>query len=200
MPTGFVFGDHQFYAPEERAPLKRPARKGPIKGASAPACFAGMLRPSTKASPAAGDLLTGGFCGHGEPTYTVFDVVLGGGDVVEVCVEHDEEGEVMLVLCREDAAGALKPGARGAKATSPWRVLYDAAWVEQGEGLVGLEAGAAGAEQVARVNSQVERGHMSIGFEYPADAESAEHVSWLSIHVRDPGGDETFEMVDAELM
>ncbi len=187
MPGGFVFGNHQFLAPGERAPPRRPGRAAPIAGAPAPACFAGMVRPAGAASPAAGALLRGDFCGHGEPTYTVFDVVLDGHDVVDVCVEHDDESEVRLVLCR-------------AGPTHPWRVLFDAAWVEQGEGLIGLEAGPAGAEQVARITSHTERGHAAVGLEYPHDAGSAEEVSWLTIHVRDPGGDETFTMVDAALM
>lgn len=199
MPTGFVFGDHQFYAPEERVPFKRPARKGPIRGAPPPACFAGFVRPSTKASPAADELLKGEFCGHGEPTFTVFDVVLGGSDIVEVCVEQGGEQGISLVLCRPDSPRGTPPPPAD-ETPGAWRVLYDAAWLEQGEGLIGLEAGAAGAEQIARVNSQIERGHVSIGFEYPADTESAESVSWIAIHVRDPGGDETFEMVEAELM
>jgi hypothetical protein len=124
---GFVFGDHEFLHPSENGPLERiAAPKRQILGAPPPSYLEGIAREATNSSTAAKALRVGRFCGHGEPTMTVFDVVIDGGDIVEIgAIEDPGDSEQKRNLI---ALVARKPG-------SEWKTLFRREWEVALEGL-----------------------------------------------------------------
>lgn len=192
MPTApFRLGNHQFISPEENAPLSRldVEDRSPIAGAPAPAHLASCVREPDPEGPAA-VLFEGGWCGHGEPTFTVFDIALSGEDELEVAIEtfddmeedeaaeEDEEGPpVRRVLVRPYGSDAA------------WTVLHDILWgLDEELGRVYpwcpesvIEDDDADIEPVCLDDGTPERFRVSIGLEYPPDAQSVGDISWVTI-------------------
>jgi hypothetical protein len=188
--VGFVLGDHTFLDPIENAPFSRlRAPKRQILGAPPPTYLDGIALQATPASPAAKALFTGQFCGHGEPTMTIFDIVIDGAETLEVGAIADPD----------DPAGkrnlpvlvARKPG-------SQWRILFRREWEEAQATLEGVEVAPLSPAELASVGSYG-NGRAAIGFEYPADATSRDVVSWVAIDVLFDGNSDPGCVVNAEL-
>ncbi len=167
--TGFTLGTHTFITPDITAPLSRLGKpKGPISGAVPPRFIAGVSRESTTSSSAA-ELKKGIFCGHGEPTYTVFDIVIDGRDRLETLAIYSKENEGQAVDPER-----LLVRAEGTK--GPWLVLLDSAWTGEFGDLVLPE-------RPVLVDHDPQ-GHFvasfSVGFEYPPDAQHVDDVSWYT--------------------
>jgi hypothetical protein len=165
----FKLGNHEFYLPTERAPLSRWTQKkrAPIAGAQSPSFLTGFTRePAT--SKSAKELLKGKFCGHGEPTYTVFDIVCDGHDELDALARTHPDPDLVLVRV---------PGNSG-----PWLVIFDLAWCDEG---VPKEPQwhTLDEETEIGVKEVTGRAFLSIGFEYPCDADDVNSISWLTIDV-----------------
>lgn len=191
-PTqGFVLGDHEFLHPSVNGPLSRlEAPKRQIRGAKPPTYLDGLVRESTPASKAAKALFKGEFCGHGEPTMTIFDIVIDGAEVLEVGgvsdseVEEDGRNFVMLAV--------RKPG-------GPWLALFRRAWEDAQATLADFTTAKVEPDEVGFISDDVLKGHVSIGFEYPCDADSRDAVTWLTIDVLEEGERKPVCVVDAAL-
>lgn len=192
-PEGVTLGNHRFCSPNQNAPISRMfAAKKQVLGMPPPSFLKGIAREATKASPAARDLLTGEFCGHGEPTMAIFDIVVDGADVLDVVPVFDPEqveGEEnpYLVVAR-------KPGGE-------WVVLFRAEWQEDAQTLEGVERVPLDTEEIEAL-SQVDEpwlARVAIGFEYPADATSADCVTWMTIECIPEGEKDPGCLVDAPL-
>jgi hypothetical protein len=182
----FRLGNHEFCLPGERAPLSRlkPKERAPIAGAQPPTFLTGCVRePAT--SQSAQELLKGEFCGHGEPTFTVFDIVCDGHEELDVLLwmpENEDDGpDPDLILARA-------PGAHG-----PWLVVFDRAWCDEaGVGRLpeSPQWRTLDHETEAQAGEAAERASLSIGFEYPCDADGINVITWLAIHAwpRDHSG------------
>jgi hypothetical protein len=188
--SGFQLGDHQFQDPAVAQPLQRlSAAKRQIRGALPPMYLDGVARESTKRSPAAQMLLKGKFCGHGEPTMTVFDIVVDSEIELEVNVALDEmlsQGANPLVLV------ARRPKGK-------WVVLFRREWEENQVTLEGVRHKPLSKAEQKRFMDQPMVGQVSIGFEYPSDATSRDCVSWLTIDVLERGKRKPVCAVNAEL-
>lgn len=185
MPSGFQLGDFTFYSPTENAPLDRrglrPAR--PLQGATPPSWVRDFVQESAEDGPAE-FMWSGGFCGHGEPAYSVFDVVIDGDTWLE-CATVGEPGSLERLL------------ARPAGSTGAWRVIFDRQRVvECASPSTGIRTVPAG--EVAAPNA-TRRVRLAIGFEYPIDCDSAEQVSWFAVAALPAKGD-PIVLADEELM
>lgn len=172
--AGFRLGDHTFLAPGEAGSLDRceePKRQ--ILGAQPPTYLDGLVRESTVSSAAAKVLRKGDFCGHGEPTMTIFDLVIDGSTEVEVCVIMDKEVE--------EGANFPVVVARNPATNSPWFVIFKREWEERQETLVGVCKEVLDEGQVGRLDEERIVGSVSVGFEYPCDADDRDCVTWLAI-------------------
>lgn len=206
----FRLGNHEFISPDEDAPASRLDEddRRPIAGAQPPTHLGGCVREADGSGPSA-FLSDGEWCGHGEPTFTVFDVVLDGTDELEVAVETfdsmDEEDEgdegppVRRVLVRPS-------GSHG-----EWTVIHDATW--------GLDDDLnrvfpwtpddrvtdddPDIQPVLTEDDQPEKFRVSIGLEYPPDAQSAGDISWVTIIASglaaDDDEDDVFCLVSEEM-
>lgn len=190
MPPPFTLGDHTFDDSGKAAPLSRTKRKGkrPIAGAQPPPFLAGFVRePAT--SEASKVLVQGTFCGHGEPTFTVFDVVIGGHERLDVVTffesetnedkpeDEDEDGESE----GEDAAAVL---VRPCGETGPWLVIYSREWKNEYGDLYPPDAPewhTFDADEEQDVAETAQPALVSIGFEYPPDADSINEFSWIAV-------------------
>lgn len=192
-PQGVKLGDHQFYTPEQNAPLSRMfAEKRQILGMPPPSFLKGIAREATKASPAAKALYKGEFCGHGEPTMGIFDIVIDGEEVLDVCAaidpdDEDQEFNLPLLVVR-------KPGGE-------WIAIFRREWEENRATLEGVERTPLSKEELASLNAPDEpmRMRVSIGFEYPADANSPDCVTWLTIDALQEGQKKPGCLVDARM-
>ncbi len=190
--TSFVLGDHTFNAEEGRQRFSF-RRRSPrqILGAIPPTLFDGIARDSTKASPAAGNLLRGKFCGHNEPVMTVFDLVIDGVDRFEIAAimfgeEPDDEQNIPLV--------AIRPP------DGTWRAIFRRSWQDERATLEGVNDPALTGEEIAQIDEEdVIVGPVSIGFEYPSDAASRDTVSWMTIDTTMEGEPEPICIVDAAM-
>lgn len=191
MPDGFTLGDHTFIDPSENAPLDRVEQpKRQIKGAPPPTILDGLARESADDSSAAVALRLGKFCGHGEPTMTLFDVVIDGSDVVEfqaIADEHVEQEGYNFVALVVRAPGGT------------WHAIFRREWEHRQETLVGVERTPVTDEEAAALDPDVGKGRVSIGFEYPVDADDKDCVSWMTIDVLPEGEDEPICVVDTEI-
>lgn len=211
--AAFRLGDHQFISPEENAPQSRLEQKNrrPIRGATPPSHLMGVAVEARGDGPSAA-LMNGEFCGHGEPTFTVFDIEIDGSRELEIAIETDDE----LMLDEEDEDGeegeapirrllARSPGSDG-----PWTVIHDATWGVDDEGMrtfpwcpPRVEVDSDGEiEPVMTDDGEPHLARLSIGLEYPPDAQSAGDVSWvvvmgMPIDVKDAEG--VFCLVDEEM-
>lgn len=175
MPSGFRMGEHQFYAPGEPAPLDRgdAVNKRPIRGAIPPVW---LKRIADEADPSGPGrfLADGEFCGHGEPTFGVFDVVLDGQSELELAFLESESR--MRVL------------ARPARACGTWTLLHDSNWFEYSGGQPNLPSGRCVGDHPAAAPFQTTSGEtarfkVAVGFEYPCECTSESDVSWIAVAV-----------------
>lgn len=188
---GFVLGDHQFLQPGTPGPLSRlDSPKRQIRGATPPTYLHGLVRESTTESRSAKALFKGEFCGHGEPTMTIFDVVIDGVEVIEIGAIPDsvaeEEGRNVVLLA------ARKPN-------GPWLALFRRAWEDAQAMLVDVKSPKIQPGEARRISQDILRGRVSIGFEYPCDADSPNAVSWMTIDVLEEGKRKPHCLVNAEL-
>ncbi|MFM9996277.1 MAG: hypothetical protein ACKVU4_10805 [Phycisphaerales bacterium] len=147
-----------------------------------------MLREATKSSAAAKALFKGEFCGHGEPTMTIFDVVIDGAEELDVSVIPNPEDTGRNVI----ALVARKPG-------GPWVTLYKREWEEAQSTLEGVRPAPLTKAELAAVSSDVERARVAIGFEYPCDATSRDCVSWMTIDLLFATKKKPMCLVDSEM-
>lgn len=190
--TPFRLGDHEFLPENAPAPLSRmeqPPRQ--ILGAPPPSFLEGIARESTDASPAAAELREGRCCGHGEPTFTVFDVVIDGSDVVEVSAiadpdDPDRQRNLIAFAARNPAGG-------------PWHVLFRREWEQRQMLLDGIGPETLSDEEAAQLEEDSAHAHVSIGFEYICDATSRDCVGWMAIDLYCEEEDGRGCVVDAEL-
>lgn len=165
----FRLGDHEFYDPREAAPLDRLSQtsRKPIAGAAPPLFLTPFAVPAQADGPAA--LLLGGeFCGHGEPTFTVFDLAVDGQREVNLALPFDDVDEPTALV-------------RGAGQHGPWRKLFALHELfpdccsHDGTGRPPQPiTDDAGSPSVLRV---------AIGCEYPCDATSVDLISWVALAV-----------------
>jgi hypothetical protein len=208
--AAFTLGDHQFISPEENAPLSRldQANRKPIRGATPPAHLAGVAVEARGDGPSS-SLMNGEFCGHGEPTFTVFDVEIDGSRDIELAVETDEEIDEEEM--EEDDEGPMirRVLARRAGSDGPWTVLHDVTWG------MDEEAGRTfpwcppepemddddDIQPVETEEGEAETFRVSIGLEYPPDAQSTGDVSWVAIVAvgTEQVGEEVFCVVSEEM-
>lgn len=188
-PAGFVFGDHQFFGPSQNGPISRlTAPKKQIHTAPPPTYLDGYAVESTKKSKSATMLLKGKFCGHGEPTMTVFDIVIDGETELEISAlsaPENPDANVPLLAVR-------KPGGK-------WFALFRREWEERSMMLEGVKQKAVSRKEAAVLDEETLRGEVSIGFEYPCDAGSRDDVSWVTIDVFSAGKKKPWCAVNAEL-
>lgn len=159
-----------------------------IRGAPPPTVLDGIVREATKSSAAAKALFKGEFCGHGEPTMTIFDVVIDGAEELDVSVIPNPEDTGRNVI----ALVARKPG-------GPWVTLYKREWEEAQSTLEGVRPAPLTKAELAAVSSDVERARVAIGFEYPCDATSRDCVSWMTIDLLFATKKKPMCLVDSEL-
>jgi hypothetical protein len=193
MPdAGFTLGDHTFLHPSQTGPMSRFSdKKRQIRGAACPAFLDAVAREAGKDSAAAKELFKGKFCGHGEPTMTIFDVVIDGSHDLEVTGFADEQ--------TEEGANLLIFLARAAGSKGDWRVLFRREWEENQAMLDGVEAEYLPHAEVAEMEPDIATVRVSIGFEYPCDAQSRDDASWMTIDILDSQSDEPACVVNAEL-
>jgi hypothetical protein len=200
---GFVMGNHQFCEPADPTPdLGLDGSPKHILGAPPPTFLDGLVRESTKDSASAKELLTGAFCGHGEPTITVFDLIIDGTEELHI------DGIFADTLSQEDTDGDEDDdeGAAGAvsllavrKPGGTWHVIFRRDWAAGQETLVGVQAETLTAAEAAKLSGQPLVGRLSIGFEYPCDADSRDAVTWMTIDILEKGKRETASVLDVEL-
>ncbi|MBL8763298.1 MAG: hypothetical protein JNM07_03390 [Phycisphaerae bacterium] len=196
-PAGFRLGDHTFDDADSQGPDPRFAailsgrpmpKPRQILGAPPPTYLDGFVRESTRRSPAAKELLRGRFCGHGETTMTVFDVVIDGQTELELDgIGNDEGDERNFPL-----VAARRPGGE-------WVVLFRRAWEESQETLMGIKRSKVSKAEMKRLTEPTPGVQISIGFEYPSDADSRDCVTWLTIDALFKGKSKPICMVNAEL-
>ncbi|NUQ53955.1 MAG: hypothetical protein HUU19_14825 [Phycisphaerales bacterium] len=184
---GFVLGDHTFLVPGVAGPASRlRAPKKAIRGAIPPTYLDGLVRESSPKSPAAVELFRGKFCGHAEPTMAIFDLVIEGEQDLEVSViAPEDEGNVPLMVAR-------RPG-------GSWFTLFRRTWEDEQNGLVGVRQSPPTKKEEALFRPHIRTGRVSIGFEYPCDADSRDSVSWLTIDALFEPGTKPLCAVDAEM-
>ncbi|MFG0242771.1 MAG: hypothetical protein ACF8R9_08310 [Phycisphaerales bacterium JB054] len=184
--AGFVLGDHRFLHPSVQGPLSRmydPKRQ--IKGAPPPTYLEGRAVEAGPDSLVASALLEGRFCGHNEPTMTVFEVVIDGHADLEIGAVLGDEGLAILAV--------RAPG------SDEWFAVYRDSWAEEQQTLEGVDTPPMSAEEIAQIDPDIARGRVAIGFEYPCDATSRDCVSWMTIDALIEGQDEPGCVVNAEL-
>ncbi|MBC7835064.1 MAG: hypothetical protein H7Y88_08175 [Phycisphaerales bacterium] len=210
-PTGFRLGNHTFITPVENGDPDRVSQedRAPIEKAPPPGWLTGCVAKVDADDGPSMSLVSGDFCGHGEPTYTVFDIELDGSREVELVVhgeggdsddEDDDDGDDEA---DGDPGAVLLVLARRARSKGPWTVLYDAAWLD-GTGIAACPKvpELVAAEEVDFESEEDERYHVAIGLEYPCDATSAEDVSWLTIVMTPVAGEgqgEIYSVADMEM-
>jgi hypothetical protein len=71
------------------------------------------------------------WAGHGEPTYTVFDIEIDGSRELEIAVESDDESlhdEVEEADEEDEGPMIRRVPARAPGSDGPWTVIHDVAW------------------------------------------------------------------------
>lgn len=200
MPgTGFILGDHQFYGPNDGAPPHAIGTKTKrITGAPPPTCLDGLVVESLGKTNPAKKLVKGKFCGHGEPTFTVFDVVIDGVDELEFgAIEYSPEEEASQVI--DEEAGPWVLAVRIPGASGPWHVIFRREWEERSETLSHILRTELSRDEEARLLPEIMVGRASVGLEYPADANSRDEATWMTIVADLNGLPKGAHIVDAEL-
>lgn len=187
MPDAFRLGDFTFIVPGTRAALDRrnmrPQR--PLLGADPPVWLDGLVREAVEQGPA--ELLwDGDFRGHGEPAYSVFDVIVEGSHLLDVCLLQNAEGESTLTV-------------RPANSSGRWHVLYKTSWFRTATQPAGSETLAP--ELCSPMAGPTDRTEMrmAIGFEYPIECTSRNDVSWVAVAIQEDGVAESVYLIDEEL-
>lgn len=177
----FKMGDHEFIEPGQLAPLDRVDQqpRAPIQGAVPPDHLADVLQEADPNGPAR-LLLDGRFCGHGEPTYGVFDVA---GSQTGLELWWGEAESTARVMARE-------PGAE-------WFELFDSSRHPQGSPTE-RQADLGSPEPMASPQGAT-KFQISVGFEYPVECTSQDDVSWIAIIVEAIGEDFCEMIFDWEL-
>lgn len=200
---GFVLGNHQFFDPVEGSPgFRFDDPKKQILGAQPPTFLEGLVRESTKDSASAKQLLKGEFCGHGEPTMTVFDFVIDGAEELHIDGIFDDTLSEEEIIGDEDGNGGgagfvsllavRKPG-------GPWHIVFRREWESKQTMLEGVKAGKLSAAEAAKLSGQPLIGRLSIGFEYPCDATSRDSVTWMTLDILEKGKRKPMSVIDIEL-
>ncbi len=167
--TPFRLGDHEFLEPGgPPAPLDRHLQRPrkPIVGAVAPSFVERLAVPPLPDGPAA-LLLDGSYCGHGEPTFTVFDLAIEGSREVELAVPFEDPDEPSVRL-------------RPAGSDGPWQTLL--ALHELFEYCT-YDGSGNPPQPITDQSGHILPVRVAIGFEYPVEAISAEDVSWVAIAI-----------------
>ena len=112
-------------------------------------------------------MMTGEFCGHGEPTFTVFDLVLDGSREFELSLPF-EPGEEPTVQIRSIAG------------QGDWKSLFSIRHLFPN---ACYQPGGAPPQPVMDEHSNLIPVRAAIGFEYPPDAASVDEVSWIAIAI-----------------
>lgn len=187
-PKRFQLGDHIFREDVNEDPLARfSAPKRPIRGAVPPTYLDGLVVEATKKSPAAKALFKGEFCGHGEPTMTIFDVVIDGASEIELSAIADGKNGNYLVVAVRTKRGK-------------WFPIFRRTWEERASGLSGIKRRPVTKSEDAILTKGASPARVSIGFEYPSDADSRDCVSWVTIDIVAPGFRKPKCIVNAELL
>lgn len=197
-PRGWTMGDHQFFAPEQPGPLERmemPPRQ--ILGATPPSCFQGIVREAIADSPVNRLIRKGKWCGHMEPTFTAFDIVIDGHEEVEVSAilepPIDESAE-------EDPDDPPLPRLIAARAPGgPWHALFRHEWAEQQNALRNITKAGCTPEESAQLDEATDPVRAAVGFEYPCDAESPDDASWMILDFLLKGEKKVVTVVHDEL-
>lgn len=214
--AAFKLGDHQFILPEQNAPLSRLEQENrrPIRGATPPSHLVGVAVEARGDGPSAA-LMSGEWAGHGEPTYTVFDIEIDGSRELEIAVESDDESlhdEVEEGDEEDEGPMIRRVLARAPGSEGPWTVIHDVAWgVDEAEGVRTFPWCPAGVElddddeiePVTTEEDELETFRVSIGLEYPPDAQSAGDVSWVTVVAMPVDGEDEEEvicLVDEEMV
>lgn len=204
----FRIGDHEFLELGVPAPLSRTSKRNrkPIANAEPPPFLAGCVRePAT--TDAAKVLVHGTFCGHGEPTYTVFDIVIDGQerlDVVTFFVDDDEDEETDAEaedMDDEDSNAAIVL-ARPVGTDGPWLVIFSHEWMDEYGNLQAPDEPhwhEFDDDEKEEVAETAQASTLAIGFEYPPDADSLNGFSWLAIDAwPDDNEDDPYVIVSIE--
>jgi hypothetical protein len=133
----------------------------------------GKVAPPAKAGPAS-LLQDGQWCGHGEPTYNVFDICAGKENIfsVRLPVPDDEELNSPLVVARSDS-GITFPVYDSHK--HPASIYYAEDEPDEASRL----------QPAFRCpNCSQERFHVSVGFEIPSDSTDPNDTSWFALAIQ----------------
>ncbi len=166
--AGFRLGDHQFVEPPASGPLSRlwQQQRRPIQGAPPPAFLTGFVEPPLGDGPSA-ELEDGGFCGHGEPTYTVFDLVLDGQRELNIALPIEDADEPTLLV-------------RVAGSEEPWRKVFS---LHEAFPYCGYRAGGQAPQPLVDEQGAIVSARAAVGCEYPCDAEKVDDVSWVAVAI-----------------
>ena len=192
MPGGFRMGDYEFWPLDASGPIEREPRRQPILGAPPPRHLAGFLREASVRNPsaAAGLLIQQRFCGHNEPTYSVFDLITNPTSPWKMCYKE-----------REQALHTLDVSPVGG---GPWLRVFDRDWFNIGNPVVELPQSPvlierSDGELVRAYEDDTAAYDIAFGFEYPAQCMSSDDVSWFALAVAAQGR-APIQIVSEELM
>lgn len=146
--------------------------KGPLVGALSPSFIAAYTKVAT--GSASKELTKGKFCGHGEPTFTVFDIAINGSTELEVAawMGTSETDDPELLLARVPGVGTR------------WLTLFNQKWFAPTGNLnlpstpewIDIKPGDERIDPEGLVIAS-----LAIGFEYPSDAQNENDISWMTI-------------------
>lgn len=186
----FRMGDHEFIEPGGSAPIDRmfATNKRPIRGAIPPHWLHGIAFEAVPTGPAR-QLVDGAFCGHGEPTFGVFDIVMTGVPELELALS--EEAGSRRILARP--AGGRE-----------WVILHDSRWFAPsgGQNAPPTAPSAAAGSDIAPCKNhagKVSRFRISVGYEYPVECQSENDVSWVTFAMECLDDDSSGPFYDEEL-
>ncbi len=147
----------------------RPRKKAKPK---APGYLASIARPARRTGRPAALLADGAFCGHGEPTFGVWDLSVGGSSELRVALplEGSEGWPVVRVQAASGDASAL---------------AYDSRQAPASEAPPDSPAAETAPYRCAGCGGEVFA--VSVGFEFPGDSESPEDVSWFALAIECTG-------------
>lgn len=189
---GFEFGNHVFLHPSVNGPLDRDRQpKKQILGAPPPTVLDGLVRDATKSSPAAKSLLKGKFCGHGEPTMLVLDVVIDDSPDVFIggLTGKNADGQPVIEAL----------AVRGVKDGSAWHIIFQPTWAEAQATLLNVKPMKLAPRHVAMFEASKVQASIAIGLEYPCDATSRDDVTWMTIDMLGRKDKSPICMVDTEM-
>ncbi len=155
--------------------VELPSLKGsatPLSTFESPTFLSGLVHPAV--SNASEELKKGKFCGHGEPTFAVFDIAIDEQVELELAawMGNSETQDPELLLARVPGTG------------TKWLTLFNQKWFTP-EGNLKLPDSPQWIEvplDDKRIDSKgLVIASLAIGFEYPSDAQNENDISWLTI-------------------